>query len=187
MTDPDALPPLRIRAATAADVERMRTIEIDAGARFREIGLLAIAADDPPEPAVLLAHVRAGTAWVAEVDGEVVGYATASVVDAEAHLDQVSVMGAAAGRGVGRALIDRVLSWGRASGFPTVTLTTFRDVAWNGPYYERLGFVAVHEAGLGPELGAIRTAERVAGIDVAPRQAMRRSCAPLGPPPRRHG
>lgn len=187
MADPDPLPPVRIRAATDADVERLRAVEVDAGARFRDVGLAAIADDDPPEAPVLLAHVQAGTAWVAEVDAEVVGYATASVVDAEAHLDQVSVTGAAAGRGVGRALIEQVLSWGRASGFPSVTLTTFRDVAWNGPYYERLGFVAVPEDDLGPELRTVRLAERAAGIDVAPRQAMRRSCAPLDQPVPGHG
>lgn len=157
----------------------MRAIEVDAGERFRTVGLDAIADADPPDPHELRHHVADGTAWVATLDGEPVGYATASAVDDEAHLDQVSLVGSAAGLGIGRALIDRVLAWGRASGFPTLTLTTFRDVAWNGPYYERLGFRFLAERALGPELRAIRAAEQEAGIDVSPRAAMRRSCAPL--------
>ena len=29
---------------------------------------------------------------------------------------------------------------------PTLTLTTFRDVPWNAPYYERMGFVVFEPA-----------------------------------------
>jgi GNAT superfamily N-acetyltransferase len=167
-----------IRTATADDVEVMRAIEVDAGERFRSIGLDVIADDDPPSPEQLRRHVADGTAWVAESDGRVAGYATASVVDGDGHLDQVSVLGSAAGRGVGRALVARVEQWTRDAGLPAVTLTTFRDVAWNGPYYERLGFTTLAEDDLGPELAAIRRFEIEAGLDVMPRVAMIRAVAP---------
>jgi GNAT superfamily N-acetyltransferase len=164
-----------IRLATTAVIERLRDIENDAGERFRAVQLDAIADDPAPPAAVLQAHIDAGTAWIAELEGEVVGYATASIVDGEGHLDQVSVIAAAAGRRIGRRLVDEVCAWAAARGLPSVTLTTFRDVAWNGPYYERLGFAIVPEDACGPELRAIRTRERAAGIEVAPRVAMRKS------------
>ena len=70
----------------------MQAIEVDAGERFRDIGLHVVADDPPPVAAVLLEHVAAGTAWVAEEAPSVaVGYALASVVDGDGHLDQVSV------------------------------------------------------------------------------------------------
>lgn len=154
----------------------MQHIEVEAGRVFADIGLGSIAADDPPEREVLLAHVEAGTAWMAvDGDGAAIGYVLASVVDHEAHIDQVSVVPTAAGHGIGAALIDRVCAWATGGGHDAVTLTTFRDVAWNGPYYRRLGFVEVPAAAMGPELTAIRRSEAEAGIDVAPRIAMRRA------------
>jgi GNAT superfamily N-acetyltransferase len=183
-----ATDPVVIRPANAGDIEPMRAIEADAGERFRSIGLHTIADDEPPSAELLIRYVRTGTAWVAELDGDVVGYASASIVDGEGHLDQVSLLAAAAGRRIGQALIEAVVAWTTERGLPAVTLTTFRDVPWNGPYYERLGFVAVPEHEQGPQLAAIRAAERDAGLDVLPRIAMRRWLSPAAgtgaaPPP----
>lgn len=173
-----------IRAADVHDVPRLQAIEVDAGELFRSVGLDAIAEHPPPSAEELGAHVTDGTGWVAAVDGAVVGYAVASVVDGEGHLDQVSVARSAAGRGVGRRLIERVCRWAGEEGYDAVTLTTFVDVPWNGPYYERLGFRVVDERDQGPELAAIRRREVDAGLDVAPRAAMRRELiAVSGRPP----
>jgi GNAT superfamily N-acetyltransferase len=166
-----------VRAAASDDVPLLARIEVRAGERFREVGLDAIADDDPPPDAELLAHVHDGTAWVVELDGQVVGYAVASVVDDEGHLDQVSLVPEVAGRGLGRALVEQVLTWSAGRGFDAVTLTTFRDVEWNGPLYRHLGFVDLDEGSLEPELAAVRQQEREMGLDVAPRVAMRRSLA----------
>ena len=54
-----------------------------------------------------------------------------------------------------------------------MTLTTFRDVPWNGPYYERCGFRVVEPGELGPGLRRIRAAEVARGLDAEPRVAMR--------------
>jgi hypothetical protein len=36
------------------------------------------------------------------------------------------------------------------AGYPAVTLRTFRDVPWNGPFYLRRGFAVVDSAALSP-------------------------------------
>ena len=64
-------------------------------------------------------------------------------------------------------------AWARRRGDHALTLTTFRDVEWNGPYYARLGFEPIPDEQLGPELRAIRDREQADGLDVLPRQAMR--------------
>ena len=106
---------------------------------------IARAADDPPYWTEGL--TRAATeqrAWVAVDDlGAVIGFAVAWVIDGEGHLDELAVTPAHGRRGVGRALVDEVLAWSAARGLPSVTLITFRDVPWNGPFYEKLGFEAV--------------------------------------------
>lgn len=169
-----APPPIRIRTATADDVDAIRRVEVAAGRRFAEVGLDAVADDPPPGRGELMAHVGAGTAWVAVDGGDVVGFSLASTVDGEAHLDQVSVVPGAGRRGVGRALVAAVAEWATAGGHDAVTLTTYRDVAFNGPWYRSLGFEDLRDDELGPELAAIRAAERARGLDLAPRAAMRK-------------
>jgi GNAT superfamily N-acetyltransferase len=44
-----------------------------------------------------------------------------------------------AGQGLGAALIEAVCSWAHTRGFDAVTLSTFRDVPWNAPFYTRHG------------------------------------------------
>ena len=89
-------------------------------------------------------------AWVAvDEHDRPVAYLTSSTVDGCAHIDQVTVAPTHARRGLGAALIDHLAA---VSGAPALTLTTFRDVPWNAPYYERLGF-RVFEPG--PELATL--------------------------------
>lgn len=170
-----------IRPAVASDIVAMQAIEVDAGARFRAIGLHVVADDPPPDALVLLDRIARGLAWVAEerpADGdqppESVGYALASVVDEEGHLDQVSVLERASGHGIGSALVDLVIAWSAAAGHAAVTLTTYRDVPWNGPWYGRRGFVEIDETQLTPDLHEILERERAMGLEPPARIAMRR-------------
>jgi GNAT superfamily N-acetyltransferase len=75
-----------------------------------------------------------------------------------AHLEQLSVHPDHGRRGLGRALLRASLEWAAARSYPQLTLTTFRDVPWNGPFYASEGFVEVGPAddwlvahGLAPE------------------------------------
>jgi hypothetical protein len=53
-------------------------------------------------------------------------------------------------------------------------LTTFTDVPWNAPYYQRLGFRRLSDDKLTPGLRAIRAREAAIGLDRWPRCCMRR-------------
>jgi hypothetical protein len=66
----------------------------------------------------------------------------------------------------------------RAHGFAAITLTTFRDVAWNGPYYERCGFRTLDPDEVTPGLAVLREHEAKEGLDEWPRVCMRREIAP---------
>ena len=77
-------------------------------------------------------------------------------------------------RGVGRALIDAVCSCARSEGRTTVTLTTFRALEWNAPFYLRLGFVLIPRASLSPTLEAIVQAEDRRGLPSAQRVVMKK-------------
>ena len=49
-----------------------------------------------------------------------------------------------------------------------MTLTTFRDVPFNAPFYARVGFVEAHDA----RLKALLENEVARGVAIAPRVAM---------------
>jgi GNAT superfamily N-acetyltransferase len=55
------------------------------------------------------------------------------------HLEEMDVLPEHAGQGLGAALIEAVCSWAHTRGFDAVTLSTFRDVPWNAPFYPRHG------------------------------------------------
>ncbi|HEX5947620.1 MAG TPA: GNAT family N-acetyltransferase [Acidimicrobiales bacterium] len=91
-----------------------------------------------------------------------------------AHVEQVSVDPRHARRGLGRRLLDHVVEEARRRGFDAVTLTTFRDVPWNAPYYRRCGFRVLADEEIGPGLRRVRDHETALGLDPARRVCMRR-------------
>ncbi|HEX4818722.1 MAG TPA: GNAT family N-acetyltransferase [Acidimicrobiales bacterium] len=164
-----------IRAARTDDIEMLQDIERRAGARFRDVGLADIADAEPFSAQELIEFIDAGRAWVA--GDEPLGYAVATVVDGDGHLEQVSVDPEHQGAGLGRALVDRVCDWARTNGAHAVTLTTFTDVSWNRPLYEHLGFAVIPEGDIRPELRAVRDHEAELGLDPAQRVCMLRNLA----------
>jgi len=113
--------------------------------------------------------------WVARGPeaGEPVGFAAAILIDGGAHLHQLSVLPAHGRRGLGRALVLQVASWARQEGFAALTLTTFRHLPFNGPFYEGLGFEPIPVAQQGPEIKAALAREAESGLDPGKRIAMR--------------
>jgi ribosomal protein S18 acetylase RimI-like enzyme len=166
---------VRVRPLAADELTAVQQIENAAGRPFAEIGMDEIANDAPPDRDRLSVYQTDGRAWVLVDDLDApIGFVLVDLVDGGAHIEQVSIHPDYARRGLGRSLIDHVAAWARGRRLCAVTLTTFADVAWNGPYYQRLGFVAVAPGDLGPQLRAIREHEAAAGLDRWPRVAMRR-------------
>ncbi|MFF6877372.1 GNAT family N-acetyltransferase [Streptomyces sp. NPDC012474] len=165
---------MRIRPAAPAELPALQDIERAAGAPFRDLGMPEIADDEPPALDVLEHYRRAGRCWVAcGPQDRPVAYLLAEPVDGALHIEQVSVHPRAARRGVGRALLAHAAERARDEGLTSLTLTTFTEVPWNAPYYERLGFRALPEADLTPGLRAIRATEAGLGLDRWPRVCMR--------------
>lgn len=169
---------MKIRPANQDDLVRLSDIEIAAGAPFADLGMADVAKDSPPSLEALSIYCQQGRAWVqADEDNTPVGYLIADTVDGAIHIEQVSIDPPYAGRRLGLGLIDHVGEWARIRGFQALTLTTFSEVPWNGPYYERCGFSILAESDLTPGLRRIRAAEAAHGLDRWPRACMRRDLA----------
>jgi GNAT superfamily N-acetyltransferase len=174
----------RIRPPRSDELETLRSIERDAGRAFAAMGMAEIAADEPPPLAELESHRANGRAWVAvDARDRPVAYLLSSIVDGCAHIDQVSVASGSARQGLGAALIEHLAGISLSEWRAALTLTAFRDVPWNAPYYERLGFVVVEPGRQGPELAAIVRRESAMIPSDAPRVAMRRPVTNRKPVP----
>lgn len=122
---------------------------------------------------------RHGHLWVALADDMPVGFAHVEVLEpTAAHLEEIDVHPDHGRRGLGSGLVMAVRAWAGSSGFSSVTLTTFRDVPWNMPFYARLGFRVIPAEEVGPALLARIRDETRRGLDPARRVAMRLPCAP---------
>ncbi|OFI39633.1 hypothetical protein BIU82_00760 [Arthrobacter sp. SW1] len=91
-------------------------------------------------------------------------FARLEEVDGQVHLEQLSVHPAHVRQGLGRALVEAALGWARERGYGRMTLSTYRDVPFNAPFYARCGFVPLAEPG--PELAALRRHEQGIGLDL---------------------
>ena len=130
-----------IRPARESDLVVLQSIERSAGLPFADIGMAFIADDEPPSIETLRKFVANEKAWVStDLDDTPIAYLLVEVVDGNVHLEQVSVHSDYAHTRIGMALLHHMIEWARGHDLPAVTLTTYTDVPWNGPYYERSGF-----------------------------------------------
>lgn len=165
-----------VRPTRLGEEALLQTIEVLAGERFRDVGLPAVADDDPLCTEALATYTTEGRSWVVVDACDLpVGYVLVDLVDGSAHLEQLSVRPDWQGRGLGRALIDHVRAWAIGRRLRAITLTTFEGVPWNAPLYRHLGFVDLLEHEIGPELLRVRAMEAVHGLDPTKRVCMRAS------------
>lgn len=124
---------------------------------------------------VLKQAQRKGHLWVALADEIPVGFAHVEIIDHHAvHLEEIDVDPDHGRRRLGTKLVLRVCEWAAGDGYESVTLTTFRDVPWNMPFYARLGFAVIPAAQLSVGLRAVVDDETRRGLDPSRRVAMKR-------------
>ncbi len=173
---PPTLPSgLAIRLARSGDADLLPDVERSAGLLFKTIPDLAWIAGDTVQSAEHHREfIAAGTEWVA-VDHEdrPVGFLSAGVEGDLLHIWELSVADGFQRRGLGAALVATATAYARARGLTAVTLTTFRNVAWNAPFYARLGFRELHDEEVDERLARIFKVEAFLGIPIERRCAMR--------------
>jgi GNAT superfamily N-acetyltransferase len=148
---------LTVRAAEPAELAALPAIEMTADPMFKGIGIVF-----PPGPSTVEGAIAHGAdILVAGDPGKPpIGFAAVMEMDGHPHLEQISVRAGHTRGGVGSQLLDEVI---RRYG-PGLTLLTFRDVPWNGPWYRRHGFTELPEPAWGPQLRAHWQEEIDAGL-----------------------
>ncbi len=155
-----------IRPARADDFVRLNEIEQEADALYGTVGLELVLG----MPTASHERLAQGPLWVvADVGDRPVGFALAGEIDDFALLDQLSVLPAHGRKGIGGRLIRQVEDWARRDGFAALVLFTYRDMAWNQPYYERQGFSEMPQSAWGEEIRAMWNEHARLGHDPARR------------------
>jgi GNAT superfamily N-acetyltransferase len=133
----------RVRAAQPDELPLLPPLEKRADEMFTPLGIWPL-----PEPGTVQDLADAQVVLVAGDPPE--GFARLDVLRTAAgavaapgslHLEQLSVDPDRGRRGVGRALLRAAVAWATEQGYGELTLATYRDVPWNGPFYASEGFV----------------------------------------------
>ena len=165
---------ITVRPTRCDDVYALPAIERAAGERFRRYPELAWLADGEVISAEQhLEYAERGQSWLALENNRPVGFILTEAHSSSLFIVELSVALDWQGKGIGRQLIACVADHARKLGLASLTLTTFRDVAWNAPFYARLGFEQIAE--LTPELRQKRDDEVAHGLAYESRCAMRLS------------
>ncbi|MQW75500.1 GNAT family N-acetyltransferase [Nocardioides sp. dk4132] len=128
--------------AAPRDLRRLAAVEADADAVLLEA--LGVPADEAGWGEAVDGRDRDLLPGFVLVAGDPpVGFAHVVVIDGDAHLEQLAVQPAHARQGIGAALVQAAREEARWAGHDRLSLTTYRDVAFNAPFYRRLGFTEV--------------------------------------------
>ncbi|QUQ72164.1 GNAT family N-acetyltransferase [Kutzneria sp. CA-103260] len=130
---------IEVRVAEAGELAGLVAVEDAADGLFGAYGIVFPASSDidevaDPDDVLVVGRPAVGFAYVGDVDDGL-------------HLHQLAVHPDHGRRGLGTALLAAVFA--RAAG-RAVTLTTFRHIPWNEPWYRERGFSEVVDPG--PEL-----------------------------------
>lgn len=153
-----------IRLARADEAELLPEIERSAAEAFRGSAHDQIADGEASPASFHRPLAEKGFVWVAEVDGRLAGFLTAEAVEDALHIWELAVSHAHQGHGLGRALIRSAAAAAADRGLSAVTLTTFSNIAWNAPFYERLGFRRLDAYERSDRLSAILAKEAARGL-----------------------
>ena len=165
---------ITIRRTTETDLRQLPNVERSAARSFATIPELSwIVDDDVLDEAQHRRFARAGWSWVADIAGAPVGFICAEFVEHEVHVWEVAVGEPYQQQGIGSRLMARIAAQARDAGACALTLTTFRDVPWNGPFYASLGYEVIDPETYSARLRRVLELEVQAGIPADRRCAMR--------------
>lgn len=103
-----------------------------------------------------------------------VGFTHVLDLDGHAHLDQLSVHPDSMRRGIGRELVTAALVEAARRGHDELTVCTYAEIVWDGPFYRQLGFREIEEVTAPEPVRATRARERAAGLDAGGRRIIMR-------------
>jgi GNAT superfamily N-acetyltransferase len=162
-----------ITRAVANDLSFLAEIELAAATLLRGHAPDSVLIETTSASDLQAAQVN-GLLWVARRRDVPIGFAHLKVLEpGVVHLDEIDVHPDHGRRGVGTRLIRSIIAWAAENKYRYITLSTFRNVPWNMPFYTKLGFSPVPCEELSSALTSVIANETRRGLDLAKRVVMR--------------
>ncbi|AOM39378.1 GNAT family N-acetyltransferase [Xenorhabdus hominickii] len=164
-----------IRLTQKSDVSRLPAVEYSAAKLFSFIPELSWIADGHVQTEQQhLEYLSQDNSWIALNNIQPIGFILAKPLNDGLHIMELSVHEHWQRKGIGRALIEKVVQVAEQRNLQAVTLTTFRHVSWNAPFYQRLGFDILKPQQITAALRKILQSEIDYGFTEEQRCAMKR-------------
>lgn len=174
-SDSHKSPDFSIRPARRSDIPYLGSVERSAAQIFRTVNLDSLVNGPTVDPSFLAAMADARQLWVAaDRRDEPIGFIGGENIDGNFHLVEISVAQPYQGRGVGKVLMAQMMEECRREGYKAITLTTYRDVPWNGVWYFRMGFSEVRIFDMVPEYWKVWQIEAQHGFNMERRCLLRK-------------
>jgi GNAT superfamily N-acetyltransferase len=163
-----------IRSARVEKLPLLAHIEQLAAIRFLKTPYAFLVDAKPLLLDFVQQRFQEGQVWVVVNQQDVlIGFAVTREVDDTLYLQEIDIDPKHGQKGLGYALVDTVRSWAKLSDYSVMSLSTFRDIPWNAPFYSKLGFYILDEPELTNGFQQIRWQENEAGLPISDRVIMR--------------
>ncbi len=167
-----------IRRARPSEYPLLPEIERAASTLFETVDGLPFVQTEPVSVAFIEAVALSGAVLVAADEKDApVGFALTGFLDRALYIYELDVSPAHGRRGLGRRLVDAAAAFAASEDASAVTLSTFRDVPWNGPFYAKAGFREVPRNQWTPAFHLLHHREVELGLTVDRRCFMRKELA----------
>lgn len=169
---------IAVRKAESEDISNIIEIEQSSGNVFSSMPIEFLCS--LPEEMPLHSYefyeetIELDGLFVAELEKKVVGFICIRNINEELtiHISEFAVDYAYQKRRIGFQLINFVIELAKKRR-KSITLTTFSNVPWNAPFYEKLGFVIMNRSELNERLALLLAQEVEVGLPKEHRCAMR--------------
>lgn len=168
----------KLRSATESDISLLQAIERSASLLFIDSPYPELSRGNVVSAEVYRRHMEQDhmilIAFACHQDGyvEPTGFVFTAPLGDGLHLHELSVHYDHQRCGIGSLLLDAVLVHARAQQYRHVSLTTYRSIAWNGPFYRKHGFCEAAHADMTSDLQAILSREISKGANAQDRCVM---------------
>jgi N-acetylglutamate synthase-like GNAT family acetyltransferase len=164
------MPSYYLRLSRIKDTADLCRISAEARLRYRGFPSLAHIAETPALSPARLEACRVVVALDSESQ-KILGFVAMRVLDELLYLDNISVESSASGVGIGATLLSAVIEHAKRLGIRAVSLTTFREPPWNGPWFRKHGFLTMPAACIGEGLKQVMARQRLT-LDATTRETL---------------
>jgi GNAT superfamily N-acetyltransferase len=145
-----------VRIAKNSELSELPSIEKSADFLFEEAGIRNL------PPAAGVEELRSSKC-ILVIGNPPKGFIRVDEVGNNAHIEQLSVGRNCMGEGLGGKLLEAGVDWAKEKGYSQITLITFKNIPWNGPFYKKHGFDEL--SSITDSLKKLREHEKEIGLD----------------------